>query len=232
MNDFGLGVLLVRERLRGFGALLVLLLSCAAVYAIGALERRHSATAELAADTVLIGAVFGVALPLLSYVLSDRVCEGKQLARSVDVLARHGSSRRALVLGLLLGSALCMAVAGALLTTAALLGVRPASASNSAFLRDLRVSVAIALLAGGVYALWFGLASRFGKRGGGRKWALLLDFVLGAGGSLVALPWPRGHVRNLLGGTPVHDFSQASAWLSLAALGVISLTLSVLCTPE
>ncbi len=231
MNDFGLGVLLVRERLRGFGTLLVLLLSCAALYAVGALERRHSATADLAADTVLIGAVFGVALPILSYLLSERVCEKTQLAQSVDVLARHGSDRRALVLGLLLGSALCMALAAALLTTVALLGVHPAP-SNRAFLRDLRVSVAIALLSGAVYALWFGAASLFGKRGGGRKWALLLDFVLGAGGSLLALPWPRGHVRNLLGGTPVHELSQGSAWLALAAIGVISLTLGVLRSAE
>ncbi len=230
MNGFGLGVLLVRERLRGFGALFVLLLSCLAVYALGVLERRRDA--QSAADTVLTGAVFGVALPILAYWLSDRVCEGDQLSRSVAVVARHGVDRRAVVLGLLLGSGLCLALACALLTAAGLLGAHGPSLSSGAFARDFRVSVAIALLAGEVYALWFGLASLFGKRGGGRKWALVVDFLLGAGSSLLAVPWPRAHVRNLLGGTPVLDFSQASAWLALAIIGVMSLTLSALRTPE
>jgi hypothetical protein len=228
MNGFGLGALLALERLRSFGALLVLLLSCAAVYALGVIERSRDAAS--AADAVLGGAVFGIALPILAYLLCERVCAGQQLARSVDVIARHGSDRRALVLGLLLGSALCMALVAALLTTAALLGAR--APSSSAFLHDLRISVGIALLAGEVYALWFGVASLFGKRGGGRECALIVDFLLGASSSLLAMPLPRGHVRNLLGGTPVHDLSQPSAWLALGVIGVISLTLSALRTPQ
>jgi ABC-type transport system involved in multi-copper enzyme maturation permease subunit len=228
MNGFGLGVLLARERLRGFGGLFVLLLGCGAVYALGVIERRRDAAS--AADTVLTGAVFGIALPIFAYLLSDRVCAGQQLSRSVDVLARHGTDRRMLVLGLLLGSALCMALIAALLTTVALLGAR--APSSSAFLHDLRISVGISLLAGEVYALWFGVASLFGKRGGGRKCALIVDFLLGASSSLLALPLPRGHVRNLLGGTPVHDFSQASAWLALGVIGVMSLTLGALRSRE
>ncbi len=228
MNSFGLGVLLARERLRGCGAPFVLLLSCAVVYALGVLERRHNAFA--AADTVLTGAVFGFAIPVSSYLLSDRTCDGKKLGHSADVVARHGGDRRAVALGLLLTSALCMALGSALLSTAALLGAH--APGSSAFARDLRVSVAIALFSGEAYALFFGAASLFGKRGGGRKWALALDFIFGAGSSFLALPWPRGHVRNLLGGSPVRDFSQTSAWLALAAIGVISLTLSALRTPE
>lgn len=221
-------MLLARERLRGYGVWFVLLLSCGAVYALGMIERRRDSAN--AADTVLMGAVFGVALPIFAYLLSDRVCAGQQLSRSVDVLARHGTDRRALVLGLLLGSALCVALASALLTTAALLGAR--APSSSVFLHDFRISVGISLLAGEVYALWFGVASLFGKRGGGRKCALIVDFLLGASGSLLAAPLPRGHVRNLLGGTPVSDFSQASAWLALGMIGVISLTLSALGTRQ
>ena len=228
MNGFGLGVLLARERLRGYGGPFVLLLSCGAVYALGVVERRRDAAS--AADTVLTGAVFGVALPILAYLLMDRVCAGQQLSRSVDVIARHGSDRRAVVLGLLLGSALCTALAAALLTSAALLGAR--APGSSAFVHDLRISVGISLLAGEVYALWFGVASLFGKRGGGRKCALLVDFLLGASSSLLAVPLPRGHVRNLLGGTPVNHFSQSSAWLALGVIGVMSLTLSALRTRE
>jgi hypothetical protein len=43
---------------------------------------------------------------------------------------------------------------------------------------------------------------------------------------------PRGHVRNLLGGTPVYELSQAGAWLALGVIGVMSLTLSALYTSE
>ncbi|MEO6600504.1 MAG: hypothetical protein ABIQ16_11560 [Polyangiaceae bacterium] len=228
MNGFGLGVLLARERLRSFGALLVLLLSCTAVYALGVIERRRDATS--AADTVLTGAVFGIALPLLAYLVSDRVCAGQQLSRSVDVIARYGSDRRATVLGLLLSSALCMALVAALLTTAALVGAR--TPGSGAFMHDLRISVGIALLTGEVYALWFGVASLFGKRGGGRKCALLVDFLLGASSSFLAMPLPRGHVRNLLGGTPVYGLSQPSAWLALGVIGVTCLALSALRTRE
>jgi hypothetical protein len=119
---------------------------------------------------------------------------------------------------------------GALLSVAALLGAHaPSAASLGA---DVRASTGIALLAGAVYALYFGAASLLGKRGGGRKWALIIDFVLGAGGSALAAPWPRGHLRNLLGGEPVVDLSQANAWFALGAIGVVCVALSVLRTAE
>jgi hypothetical protein len=186
--------------------------------------------AASAPDDVLRGAVFGIALPLLAYFTSERACGGQRLERSVDGVARYGSDRRAALVGVLLASALCSACGGALITVAALLGAHAPHSTSLAF--DLRASVGIALIAGTVYALYFGAASLLGKRGGGRKWALIIDFLLGAGGSALAAPWPRGHVRNLLGGEPVSDLSQASAWLALGAIGVACLLLSVLKTAE
>ena len=223
MNDVKVGFSLGLARLRGLSAPLVLLLSCAAVFVFGVLLRR--ADAASAADRVLTGAVFGAALPLLAYAVSERLCNGQRLDESVAGLARHGSDRRAALLGLLLASALCTAFSSALLTVVALLGAHtPGAATLSA---DLRSSVSVALLSGAVYALWFGAASLYGKRGGGRRWALIFDFVLGAGSSTLAAPWPRGHVRNLLGGEPVLDLTQAHAWLVLAAIGALSVVLSV-----
>lgn len=227
MNGVWIGLALARERLRGVSAPLVLLLSCAALFAIGVLERQSDAAS--APDDALRGAL-GVALPLLAYLVSERVCDSQRLQRSVDGVARYGSNRRAAVLGVLLAAALGSAFAGALLSAATVLGAH--APHSAALLPDLRASVGIALLAGVVYALYFGAASLLGKRGGGRKWALILDFVLGAGGSALAVPWPRGHVRNLLGGEPVVDLSQASAWLALAALGIAYATLSALRTAE
>ncbi len=228
MNGVGVGLALSRERLRGPSAPLVLLLSGAASFAVGVLERQSDAAS--APDDALSGAVFGFAVPLLAYLVSERVCDGQRLDRSVDSVARYGSNRRAALLGTLLAAALCSALASALITVAALLGAH--APRSSALAADLQASVGIALIAGAVYALYFGAASLLGKRGGGRKWALIIDFVLGAGSSALAAPWPRGHVRNLLGGEPVIDLSQASAWFALSAIGVLCLALSVVRTAE
>ena len=230
MNASGIGVgwALARERLRGPSAALVLLLSAGAAFVIGVLERRSDARS--APDDILSGVVFGIALPLLAYLVSERACDGNRLERSVDGVARYGSNRRAALLGVLFASALCTALAGALVTIAALLGAHAWHSSSLG--ADLRASVGIALIAGVVYALYFGAASMLGKRGTGRKWALIVDFVLGAGSSALAAPWPRAHLRNLLGGEPAVDLSQVSAWLALGAIGVVCLSLSFLRTTE
>jgi len=228
MSGVQIGLSLARERLRGPSALLVIFLSCIAAFAIGVLERRSDALS--APDDALAGAAFGLALPLLAYFVSERVSDGTRVDRSVDGVARYGTNRRAALLGVLLASALCTAFASALIAIAALLGAYAWHAQR--LLGDLRASVGIALFAGPVYALYFSAASLLGKRGGGRKWALIIDFVLGAGGSALALPWPRGHVRNLLGGVPVVDLSQASAWLALGLIAAACAALSVLRTAE
>jgi hypothetical protein len=228
MNGVRIGLALARERLRGPSAALVLALCCAALFAISVLERQSDAAS--APDDALGGAVFGIALPLTAYLVSERVCAGERLERSADGVARYGTNRRAALLGLLLASALCTALVGALMTIVALLGAHaPRSAALGA---DLRASVGIAAISGAVYALYFGAASLLGKRGGGRKWALIIDFVLGAGGSALAAPWPRGHVRNLLGGEPVVELSQPSAWVALGVIGGVCLALSVVKTVE
>jgi len=228
MNDLRNGVAIARERMRGPSAPLVLGLSCVALFAVGVLESQSDAVS--APDDALVGAVFGIALPLLAYLVSERACDGTRLDRSVDCLARYGTNRRAALCGVLLVSALSSAFAGALLTVSALLGAH--APRSPTLLTDLRASVGIALVAGVVYALYFGASSLLGKRGGGRKWALIIDFVLGAGSSALAAPWPRGHLRNLLGGQPVIELSQASAWLALALIGVACATWSVARTVE
>lgn len=223
VNGIQVGLLLARTRMRGVTAPLVLLLGTGAVFAFGVLERR--ANADSAADHVLTRAVFGSALPVFSYFVSERLCEGQRLDHSLLGVAGDRTARRAALLGLLSASALYLAFASAVLTVAGLLGAHTPGAPGLS--HELGVSVGIALIAGVVYPLWFGAASLFGKRGGGRKWALIGDFVLGAGGSLLAIPWPRGHVRNLLGGEPVLGLSQASAWLALYAIGLVSVVLCV-----
>lgn len=228
MNGVWLGAQLARERLRGPAAPLVLALGACAAYALAVLARHGGASR--AADSTLQGPVFGVALPLFAYLVLERVCDAQRLDRSVDCLTRYGTDRRAALLGVLLTSALSVALGTAVLTLAALVGAH--SLHDASLVSDTRASLGVALFAGAVYALWFGAASLLGKHGGGRQWALVLDFVLGTGSSALAAPWPRGHTRNLLGGTPVLELSQHSAWLALVAIGVASVGLSLSRTPS
>ncbi|HEX6767565.1 MAG TPA: hypothetical protein VF103_18830, partial [Polyangiaceae bacterium] len=70
--------------------------------------------------------------------------------------------------------------------------------------------------AGAAYAGLFAVASLFGRRG--RIAALVLDWLFGSGSGLFALVWPRAHARNLFGGEPVLDGSQAFAAFVLALI--------------
>jgi len=84
----------------------------------------------------------------------------------------------------------------------------------------------IGALAGAAYVAWFGVGSLFGKRGGGRSVALVLDAVLGSTSTVAALPWPRAHVRSLLGGELAHGLPQ---WKSTAVLYVLTAVQLALC---
>jgi hypothetical protein len=83
------------------------------------------------------------------------------------------------------------------------------------FIPDLIAVVWIGALAGAAYTGLFALASRFRR---GRLWLLVGDWLLGSGTGFLALPWPRGHARNLLGFSPVLELTQPSAALALLLL--------------
>jgi hypothetical protein len=228
MNDVRVGARLASARLRCPSSALVLLISALVVFAAAVLERRSNATT--APDDVLSGIAFGIALPVLAYLISERACDGQRLDRSVDSIARYGADRRRAVLGLLLVSASATALVGACLVLIAMLGAHTLSDASLAF--DVRSGVGIALVSGFAYALYFSTASLLGKRGGGRTWALIADFAFGTGSSGFATLWPRSHVRNLLGGIPALELSQTSAWFALTAIGIACLGVSFLATTE
>jgi hypothetical protein len=166
--------------------------------------------------------VFGVALPLLAYFASELVFSATRLDRAARVVARHGVSGRAAGFGFCLALGLALALGAVLMTVAALFSAYPTA--DSRLWSDLRLSVPIAVVAGAAYAGWYALASSFGRLGGGRKWFLGLDWILGSSTGSLSLLWPRGHVRNLLGGAPVAELSQSWSFgvlvvgTSLAAL--------------
>jgi len=182
-----------------------------------------------APDRALTGIALGFVLPLLAYGSVARAAGGVRLDGGVEDLARYGANRRPLVLGLSLAAMLVLAFGGALL--AALTVVVTRAPADPRLASDLAVSSWIGALGGVAYAACFSFGSTFFSRGGGRFWALVLDWTLGAGTTAVALPWPRAHVMNLLGASPVLALPQWSATLGLFVLSFGFLALAVWRSP-
>lgn len=216
MSSLAAGARIAALRLWRRASLVALLLAIGLVV-VAALLERHSAALD-AADHTLVGAVFGVAVPVLGYLVVECSTDSRRLDASLDELARHGANRRTAVLGLL---GVCAALLAAAAAALAVIGVTVARGLSDAGLsRDLLASAWIGAVAGIAYAAWFALGSRFGRHGGGRFWALCLDWVLGSTTTFVAVPWPRGHIRNLLGAAPVLALAQ---WQGGVALGLLTL---------
>ena len=97
---------------------------------------------------------------------------------------------------------------------------------------DLATSVWIGALAGGSYAWFFGFGTSLGRRGGGSFVVLVLDWFLGVSSSAVAVPWPRAHLRNLLGAEPILGLSQGAALAVLVGLVVVYSSLALWRTPR
>jgi len=176
-----------------------------------------------ATDRTLTGATFGIAIPLGALALLGRVAPGVRLDESVLPLSRRGADRRGAALGLLAAVSLVAAIIGTILALVAVLATR--GPTDPRFASDLVASAWIGGLGGAIYAWWLGFGASFGARGGGRWALLLLDATLGMGTGALALPWPRAHLRNLLGAEAVLGLPQwaAAPWLGalllLCALG-------------
>jgi hypothetical protein len=201
---------MARERLRG-GAAVACALGLAFELGVALLERADGRVG--AADRALSGGAFGIALPLLCYFLVGRACAGQSSADAVAPLARHGMDRRSLTLGLALPPALWAATFSALSSLLVVAVTR--GGGDPLLLTDALTSLWIGLVAGPAYVAAFVGASAYGRSGRGRSWLLAADFVLGAGDSVLAFPWPKAHIRNLLGGSATLEMSQLGALLAL-----------------
>jgi hypothetical protein len=215
------GMAVAHARLRGGRPAVVgLALLVVTVWAAVHLHR----SAPLDAADVALGSLLGWCVPLIAYAAVSRACLRGRLDLAVSQLARHGVSRRGAAVGLLCAVMVPVASLSAGLSgTAALLAH---GALTSFTLADAVTSAWIGALAGAAYVAWFGVGSLWGKKGGGRSLALLVDAVLGSTASLVALPWPRAHVRALLGGELAHGLPE---WKSTCALYVLTGAYLVFC---
>jgi len=218
------GMALAQARLREPGTLSACLLALCFELGVALLERTQGRVG--AADRALTGGAFGIALPLLCYFIVQRACGGLGLRAAVNPLARHGMSRHSLVLGLSIVPALIAALFAAL--SGVLVVALTRGSGDPLLLRDIATCLWIGAVSGLAYGVVFVGASAYGQRGQGRAWLLAADFLLGSGSSLLAAPWPKGHVRNLLGGTPVLQLSQLSALLFLLGTSFAFLWLGTL----
>jgi hypothetical protein len=222
------GISLAKERLRRGATGVACALAVVFEIGVALLERAQGRVG--AADRALSGGAFGIALPLLCFFLVSRVCGASSLREAVAPLARHGLNRRALVLGVAVPPALIAAIFAALSGVLVVIVTRGPSDPDLA--RDSLSSLWIGLVSGPAYVAAFLGASALGRRGQGRSWLLLADFVLGAGDSFVAFPWPKAHVRNLLGGTATLELSQAAALVVLVGMSLAFMALGALRNPR
>jgi hypothetical protein len=189
----------------------------------------HRTGSRGAATRALEGGTFGVLLPVIALIIVRVGCGGRRLEDALAPFARLGASRRPLALGLVLGAAAAAAVVGALLgAITPLVAHDPSVGSIGA---DALASAWIGALAGAAYAPLLALGSTFGARGGGAFVLFFLDLSVGASTTVAALPFPRSHALNLLGGVPPSLFessvTQGQSVLSLVAIAVAATALAV-----
>ena len=222
MNGFVFGSSDAAARLRGKAPLAAAAFSVVAVLFGAWLARRF--TPDDAADVALGGVVFGFALPLVAYAAVGRVCGGGRLDDAVRPLARHGANRRGAVLGAIFAAAVRVSALGAAFGFLGVLVARSHGGAAATF-ADAFTSAWIGALGGAVYVAWFGLGSLFGKAGSGRAVALALDWIFGPSASALAMPWPRAHLRSLLGGELVLGLPEWQSTVALYALALVYVAL-------
>jgi hypothetical protein len=186
-----------------------------ALAALAALAERQSEWFG-AASRALAGIVFGVLIPVALLASSTRVLLPMRLAASASLFARFGASRRSVAFGFIVASMCAAAIFAALAGAVTALVAHDPTAPPRVV--DALTTGWIGLLTGLAYAALFAFGATFGAKGGGRYWALALDFVLGGAGGASSLFSPRAHVENLLGGAPPLMLSQPASIAALVAL--------------
>jgi hypothetical protein len=192
----------------------------------GVLEGRAigtAASARVAQLRLLQGVVFGIILPLYAWGTSARLGVGREQLMA-SRWARHGGDRRLHALGRLARGALLSGVVAGLFGALALgLGGATSSVADELPTSPLNLLTVlwIGLLGGVAYTLMLALAHEYLGNAGPLLF-LALDWLLGSGTSLLALPVPRAHLRALLGGPVPLGLAPGQAALCLIAISALA----------
>ena len=221
MKGFAAGFATGRRSALAPRPLFIALLAVVAAALVALAERRVESFG--ATSRVLSGFVFGLLIPVMLVANATRVLMPMRLDASAALFARFGASRRAVALGLVAASMCSAAILAAILGAVGALVAHDPTAPPRTI--DALTTAWIGALTGAAYAGLYGFGATFGRRGGGRYWAFVADFVLGGVGGLGAAMVPRAHAANLLGGAPPLMLSQAE---SAAVLVMLSAVLTLL----
>jgi hypothetical protein len=200
-------------------------LICIGIAAV--LEARAIGSAESARQTelyLLQGATFGLVVPLFVFSMSCRLDHRLDHLMSASWV-RHGADRRVFGLGrIAFPSVVAWAlgiVAGGLALGLSNASSDPALAVPLGLTTNPWALTWIAALGAVSYTACLGLAQLLAGSGG---LALFLvgDWLLGSGIGVAALPWPRSHLRALLGGSPVLGMTELQASACLAAVTLVA----------
>jgi hypothetical protein len=177
------------------------------------------ASPAYALERALIGPVYGLLLPLCC-VLATRLAFAEGLDASLPRTS-FGVDRRLLLSGRILALFLIQCVFALLLTATTALTARNQSLDP----RELLVASLLGALA---YGAVFVAGTSVGQKA---PFVLMgADWLLGSGEGPLALPFPRGHLRNLVGGTPVLDLGSLGAAGCLLGVAALAVTGAVLRT--
>lgn len=211
-----MGANLTLRRLRG-RSLLVVTLSTVVFATLSSFAERRLGGSD-AATRALQGPVFGLAIPLAMMTLVSMAFGGTRVETGLQPLAMLGASRRAAVWGALPG----LAIVGAFLAsvTAGLGAMAAHGFRTPGAPADAWTSSTVGALTGLAYVGYFTAASTVGARGRGRLLAFVADLLLGSMVGFAAIPFPRAHAINLLGGHPVAQWPQPVSAGALIALAI------------
>lgn len=221
-----MGAQMALHRLSGRATLLAT--AGAVVFAtLAAWAERHT-NANTAPDFALRGAAFGLAIPLAALAVVTAALGRNRLEDALAAVATLGGNRRAAALGTLAATSLVASVVGlAAATTTAIVAHGQLTGAAAS---DTLTAAWIGAVSGAAYGFYYGFASCYGKRGGGRIVALLADLILGPLAGTAAVVFPRAHSLNLLGAAPVFELPQAASTALLIVMSAVFAALAALRT--
>ena len=205
--------------------LLLAMLAAFVVTVLLALAEKRASLPD-AATRALLGAAFGLVIPVFALFSTGVVLAGARLDDATTPLALLGAPRKAAALGLSFSVAAESALAASIIALLTTLVAHDPLAPP--VVTDMVSAAWIGALTACAYSGLFTFGSTWGARGGGRAALFMADWVLGGANSLGNVILPRAHTQNLLGGEPPFLFSHGlSQGASALVLGAIACALTL-----